>query len=116
MSLEAYQRTQKTTERPRETEYRLFAEVTRALLDASKAGHDDLPALIKAVDWNRRMWSTLANDCSTDDNQLPKETRASIISLSMWVSRYSSSVMREKADISPLIDINRTIMQGLDGA
>ena len=113
MSLEAYRRTQATTERPRDTEYRLFAQVTRALLEASKKGHADLPGLIDALDWNRRLWSTLANDCSTDDNRLPKETRASIISLSIWVSKYSSTVMRQKASLEPLIDINRMIMQGL---
>jgi flagellar protein FlaF len=39
--------------------------------------------------------------------------RAQIISISLWVSRYTSTVMRERADIAPLIDINRTIMEGL---
>ena len=115
MSLEAYQRAQTTTEKPRETEYRLFAQVTRALLDAEQKGHGDVNGLVGALDWNRRLWSTLAADCSTDDNQLPKETRASIISLSIWVRKYSASVMREKASLEPLIDINRMIMQGLQG-
>jgi len=115
MSLEAYQRTQKTIEKPRETEYRLFAQVTRALLDAQAKGHEDIPKLIDALDWNRRVWSALAADCSTNDNQLPEQTRASIISLSIWVSKYSSTVMKDKADVEPLIDINRMIMQGLQG-
>jgi len=29
------------------------------------------------------------------------------------VAKYSSSVLRENADIEPLIDINRTMMEGL---
>jgi flagellar protein FlaF len=41
--------------------------------------------------------------------------RASIISLSLWVGRHSSAVMRKEEDFEPLIDINRTIMQGLAG-
>ncbi|HEX7800343.1 MAG TPA: flagellar biosynthesis regulator FlaF, partial [Asticcacaulis sp.] len=36
-----------------------------------------------------------------------------IISLSLWVNRHTSLVMRNKEEIGPLIDINRTIMQGL---
>jgi flagellar biosynthesis regulator FlaF len=31
------------------------------------------------------------------------------------VDKYTSQVLREKADISPLIDINRAIMEGLSG-
>ena len=39
--------------------------------------------------------------------------RAGIISLAIFVERYSVQVIREGADIDPLIDINRMIMQGL---
>ena len=38
MSLNAYQRTLKTTESPRNTEYRLFAEITRDLMEAKRRG------------------------------------------------------------------------------
>lgn len=112
MSLQAYQRTQRTTESPRDTEYRLFGLVTGSLIDASSAARTD-PKLIRALDWNRRLWSALANDCSGDGNALPKEVRAQIISLSLWVSRYSSEVMREGRSLEPLIEVNRSIMQGL---
>jgi flagellar protein FlaF len=112
MSLQAYQRTQKTTENPRDTEYRLFGQVTRALIDARDASRQD-KRLIDALDWNRRMWSSFATACTTDDNSLPESLRAQIISLSIWVTRYSGSVMRDGASLEPLIDINRTIMEGL---
>ena len=48
-----------------------------------------------------------------DRNSLTQDVRAKIISLSLWVSKYSRSVTREKASLDPLIQINRTIMQGL---
>jgi flagellar protein FlaF len=51
-----------------------------------------------------------------DRNSLTQDVRAKIISLSMWVSKYSRRVTREKAPIDPLIEINRTIMQGLQGS
>jgi flagellar protein FlaF len=59
------------------------------------------------------MWSTLAIDCMGTANQLPKELRAQIVSLSIWVTKYSSEVMQKGAALDPLIDVNRTIMQGL---
>jgi flagellar protein FlaF len=41
--------------------------------------------------------------------------RASIISISLFVGRHSSAVMRGEDTFDALIDINRMIMQGLSG-
>jgi flagellar protein FlaF len=113
MSLNAYQRTLKTTESPRNTEYRLFAEITRDLMAAKQRGTVDA-VLVEAVDRNRKLWLALATDCADENNLLPKETRAAIISLSIWVQKYSRDVIRKGEDISDLIDINRNIMKGLN--
>ncbi len=113
MSLNAYQRTLKTTESPRNTEYRLFAEITRELMSAQQRGVVDA-GFVEAVDRNRKLWIALATDCADDNNQLPKETRAGIISLSIWVQKYSRAVTRGGEDISALIDVNRNIMKGLN--
>ncbi len=113
MSLQAYQQAAQRAEGPRDTEYRLFAEVTRALMDAEKAERTDFKTRIAALDWNRRLWSALAIDCSQPENRLPEAVRAQIISLSIWVSKYTSQVVREQLGYELLIDVNRTIMQGL---
>ncbi|HYM18731.1 MAG TPA: flagellar biosynthesis regulator FlaF [Micropepsaceae bacterium] len=115
MTLRAYQKAQAAGETPRNAEYRLFGQVTGALIEAQSAGVKGKP-LVEAIDWNRRLWSTLAVDCMDEGNRLPKELRAQIVSLSLWVSKYSSEVMRDGATLEPLIDINRTIMQGLQPA
>jgi flagellar protein FlaF len=112
MTLQAYQNIQRVVEDPRATEYRLFGQVTGALLDAKTSNAQGAP-LIQAIDWNKRMWRTLAADCMDDRNALTEDLRARIISLSLWVSKYSRRVTREKAPIDPLIEINRTVMQGL---
>lgn len=113
MSLQAYQKTQRNTENPKQTEYRLFAQVTSALMDAGRAGRGNIAMLMDALDWNRRLWSALATDCSSEGNQLPAPVRAQIISLSIWVSRYSSEVAQKGASLEPLIDVNKSIMAGL---
>lgn len=115
MSLKAYQNAQAATEDPRVTEYRLFGQVTGALLSAKESNAVGTQ-LIEAIDWNRQLWRTLAADCMDDRNSLTQDVRAKIISLSLWVSKYSRSVAREKAPLDPLIEINRTIMQGLQAS
>jgi flagellar biosynthesis activator protein FlaF len=115
MSLKAYQDAQRVVEDSRQTEYRLFGQVTGALIDIKKTSAKGAP-FIEALDWNRRVWQAMANDCMDSRNQLPSPVRAQIISLSMWVARYTRQVVRKKAPIDPLIEINRTIMQGLTGS
>ena len=112
MSLKAYQTTQKTTETHSQTEYRLFTDVTRALVQAKDKAKLD-PQRHEALYWNKQVWSTLATDCGSQGNQLPQQLRASIISISIWVAKYSSLVARGEEDIQALIDINKDIMEGL---
>lgn len=66
-----------------------------------------------ALDWNRRLWSVLGTDCALPGNGLPETLRAQIVSLSIWVNRHTSAVMRGQEEIAPLIEVNRLIMQGL---
>lgn len=115
MSLQAYQKAAQRAETPRSAEYRLFGQVTRALIEASQADVSDFVKRIDALDWNRRVWTVLATDCASPDNALPKETRAAIISLSLWVDKHTALVIRREEDFEPLIEINRMIMQGLAG-
>ena len=110
--VKAYQNAQEKTESPQQTEYRLFVEVTRALIDAKDCAATD-DKLHDALHWNRRMWSTFATDCAVEGNKLPKMLRAQIISLSIWVGKHSSKIIREGEDIQALIDVNKSVMEGL---
>ena len=116
MSVQAYQRSVSRSEDPRSTEYRLLGQVTQALIEARSLKRHEFTKLADALDWNRRVWQAFANDCSVENNGLPPALRAGIISLSIFVTRHSSVVLRSGAQIDPLIDINRTVMQGLEQA
>jgi flagellar protein FlaF len=113
MSIQAYQTTAQKTEGPRQTEYRAFAVATRGLIDAAALPMTELGRRGEALSKNRRLWNLLAADCAAEGNVLPPSLRAQIISLSLLVDRYSGQVMREGASLDVLIEINRTIMQGL---
>lgn len=113
MSLKAYQSVAQRAEDPRSTEYRLFAEVTRALMSASELPAAEIGARMSALDWNRRLWSVLSTDCANQANGLPVQLRANIISLGLWVNRHTSAVMTGDEGFEPLIEVNRAMMQGL---
>jgi flagellar protein FlaF len=113
MSLRAYQQAAQRAETPRDVEYRLFAQVTRALIDLNSTPRENLRVWIDVLHWNRRIWAALADDCASPANALPEATRAQIISLSLFVHRTTSQVMRREADLDVLVELNRTMMQGL---
>jgi flagellar protein FlaF len=113
MSIQAYQRAATQAESPRELEYRAFGQVTAGLVRMKEEGAAQPSVLAEALDANRKLWNVLSADCATAQNQLPQTLRAQIMSLAMWVSKYSGEVLRSGAALDPLIDINRTMMEGL---
>ena len=119
MSVNKYKAAQASTENPRQTEYRLFAEVTKALMSVREAATTKglrSQDFYKAVDWNRRLWLTLQMDLASNDNRFPDSLKANIISIAIWVDKHSRTVLRGEATLEPLISVNRTIMEGLSSA
>lgn len=114
MTLTAYQVARSRAETPRSAEFRLMSEITGEMMDAETAGLKGA-LLMPALHRNREMWSAFATDCGATGNGLPKELRAQIISLGLWVERFTSEVVAGREPIGELIGINRTIMEGLRG-
>ena len=112
MSIQKYQSTLTVTESPRQTEYRLFAQVTKALMDAKAEGEKG-KEFIAAIDWNRRLWLMLQMDLVSDENGLADALKAQLISVAIWVDKHTTSALRGDAKIQPLITVNRAIMEGL---
>jgi flagellar biosynthesis activator protein FlaF len=111
----AYKAIIRRTESPRDIEHRVFAQVTAALQEASAPG-TNFTKRIQATHDNRQLWQTLACDLADDDNALPVDLRARLISLAMWVTGETARVIRNGASLQALIDVNSSIMQGLQGA
>lgn len=115
MSIKKYQSAQRVTEDPRQTEYRIFAEVTRSLIDVNRKGVRS-PEYFEAVHWNRRLWTTLQADLASEGNKLADDIKARLISLAIWVDKQSSKALRGQATLTTLIEVNRSIMEGLASA
>lgn len=122
MSINAYTRTLRNTEDPRQIERRVLSQVTSSL-----ARHADtfdaaaktdrvmlLDATLKtALEDNQKVWSTLRMALALPGNGLPEQLRADLISLSIWVDEQTRSVLGTRGRIAPLVEINRNIIAGL---
>lgn len=115
MSLAAYQRVQQLAETPRRTEQRLFLEINGALEQAWTSGRRGA-ALMPELHRNRELWSTLSADCAAPGNALPDALRASIVSLALWVQRFTSEVAAGREAVDPLLEVNRAVLEGLAAA
>jgi flagellar protein FlaF len=97
----------------RSVEFEAFARTTRELKRAAENPALGFPALARAIHENRRLWIALAADVSDPDNELPDDLKARIIYLSRFTSEHSGLVLRSKAPVNILIEINAAIMRGL---
>ncbi|MDO5706212.1 MAG: flagellar biosynthesis regulator FlaF [Paracoccus sp. (in: a-proteobacteria)] len=102
-----------TVRTEKDTEYDVFARVTRMLRQAARDG--DTVASIQAVHKNTELWNILASDLSHSDNALPDEVKAGLISLALFSVRHGHSVMNGTATVDALIDVNMSVMKGLRG-
>ncbi|MET3722405.1 flagellar biosynthesis regulator FlaF [Sphingomonas trueperi] len=112
MTINAYQAARSRAETPRAAELRLMREITGEMQTAHEAGLKGallMPSLYR----NREMWTAFVTDCGARGNNLPVELRAKIISLGLWVDRFTSDVVAGRESIMELIQVNRTIMEGL---
>ncbi|WP_114392760.1 flagellar biosynthesis regulator FlaF [Oleisolibacter albus] len=111
MSVAAYKQSMRDTASPRQLERKVFQQVTAELEASSK--QVDAIARIRAVDRNRRLWGVLVSDLADTENLMPETLKAGLISLGIWVDRYSGQVLTENRSVAPLIDVNRAVIQGL---
>lgn len=114
MSVHAYQRARTMVESPRGTEYRLMSQITGDMMTARDEGLSG-PSLMPILHRNREAWSAFASACATAGNGLPDALRASIVSIGLWVDRFTSEVVAGRDSIEELITVNRSIIDGLKG-
>lgn len=115
MYINAYKSATLASEHPTQTEYRLFAEITRELELANEASTSNFDR-VNAVFRNSQLWLALRMDLMSEDNNLNKDTKAGVISLAIWVAKYTTPAMKTGTDLRPLIDVNKQIMEGLSDA
>ncbi|MEP6443966.1 MAG: flagellar biosynthesis regulator FlaF [Hyphomicrobiales bacterium] len=102
-----------TTRSERRSEYEVIARITRRLRDAARAQKTDFSGFVEALDLNRQLWQIFAIDVADDQNPLPQELRARIFYLAEFTEIHTRKVLREKASIMPLLEVNMAVLRGL---
>lgn len=96
---------------PRSVEYEAFARITRQLKSVGATG--SIRKMAPALHDNRRLWTLLATDVADSNNPLPAELRARIFYLAEFTLQHSRAVLRGKATVDALVEINLSVMRGL---
>lgn len=125
MSISAYRRVIKETEEPRDLERRILSRITANLsvhqdsFDNSSSKTERIAilsgSLRPALSENLKIWSALKADLLSPGNGLSEQVRADLISLAMFVERHTSAVLAGKGRVRALVDVNRSIIDGLSG-
>lgn len=97
----------------RDRERQLFDRSIELLDQAAREGKNSF-ARVEAIHFTGRLWTMLLEDLASNDNALPKELRASLISIGMWILREADAIRKGESDnIDGLLEITRIIRGGV---
>jgi flagellar biosynthesis activator protein FlaF len=97
----------------RDRERQLLSRSIDLLRDARDAGPQTRQAT-EAILFLNRVWTTFVEDLGSPDNSLPKELRANLISIGLWLLREAEEVRQGRSEnFDGLIDISQIIRDGI---
>jgi flagellar protein FlaF len=97
----------------REREREAIAHSIELLRKARAAGVHSR-ATIDALHYMDRLWSLLLDDLAHAENRLPKQLRASLISIGLWILREIEEIRQDRSqNLQGLMDISDIICKGL---
>jgi flagellar protein FlaF len=83
------------------------------LVVAQKAGIDSHQA-IEAINFMNRVWTSFLDDLGNPENELPKELRANLISIGLWLLREAEAVRQGASNnFDGLIEVSQIIRDGI---
>jgi len=94
---------------------RLAIEHSIELLRAAQAAGNTSRQAIEAAHYVSRLWSILIEDLAKVENDLPRQLRADLISVGLWMRREAEQLRREQpASLDGLIEVSTAIRDGLN--
>jgi flagellar protein FlaF len=97
----------------RDRERQILTRSISLLMDASKNGPQSMQA-VEALHFMNRVWTTFVEDLGSPENALPKELRANLISIGLWLLREGEEVRQGRSDnFEGLIEVSQIIRDGM---
>lgn len=112
-ALKGYTEHAVSTKSGRRSEYEVIAKVTQQLRDCAMNAKKNYTAYAEALYTNQRLWTALVVDVVDDENPLPDELKARVIYLADFNRHHTRRILREKASVLPLLEINMAVLRGL---
>ena len=97
----------------KDREQQLLSRSIDLLVEARDAGPNSMAA-IRAIHFLNRLWTTFIDDLGNADNELPKELRANLISIGLWLLRESEEIRQGRStNFEGLIEVSQIIRDGI---
>ena len=97
----------------KERERQLLTRSIEMLTVASAAGQQSMEA-VEALLFTNRIWTNFVQDLGSNDNALPKELRANLISIGLWLLRETEDIRQGRTDnFEGLIEVSQIIRDGI---
>ena len=108
-----YRQHMRSTQSERRTEYEVVARITHRLREAARNKKKDFPGFVAALEENRKLWQAFAVDVLDKKTPLPAELKARIFYLSEFTDTQTRKILRKKASVLPLLEVNMAVLRGL---
>lgn len=84
------------------------------MLAAAAAAGRDSPQAIEALHFTTRVWTVFVEDLGSGDNVLPRELRANLISIGLWLLRETEDIRHGRTDnFEGLIEVSEIVRDGM---
>lgn len=97
----------------KERERDLLTRSIDMLSAAAAIGPTSMEA-VEALHFTNRVWTTFVEDLGSSENALPKELRANLISIGLWLLREAEDIRQGRTDnFEGLIEVSQIIRDGI---
>ncbi|TIO54971.1 MAG: flagellar biosynthesis regulator FlaF [Mesorhizobium sp.] len=97
----------------KDRERELLTRSIDMLAAAAAVGPESMEA-VEALHFTNRIWTTFVEDLGSSDNALPKELRANLISIGLWLLRETEDIRQGRANnFEGLIEVSQIIRDGI---
>jgi len=111
---QAYEDTQEDDQKDARADEREIIQRSIAMMAHSDQYPEDSKSRITAMYFTHRLWSHFLSDLASDENTSPTETKASLISIGIFILKHIEKMRNTPSvEFRPIREISETIAKGL---
>jgi flagellar biosynthesis activator protein FlaF len=97
----------------KDRERQLLTRTIDLLIDAREKGPRSMES-VRAIHFLNRVWTTFIDDLGSPENELPRELRANLISIGLWLLREAEEIRQGRSsNFEGLIEVSQIIRDGI---